>query len=381
MTFRAYTGSAVRLIARSYLMTVGFVLFALVVIALSIDLTKTLDELRAKAEAANTPLWHILMPYASYRAVDVLTRLLGTACVIGGFLAVLWRHQRREDVVLATAGLSPSYHFTAILMVALVFGALQFSFQNWVRPVAVKAQVETQLGRYGQWFGSTEVGEHWIVGNDTAITASVNRGEGARLENVKIFEGLSAPTLTRVIRADRALPDPDATLWVLENVTLWTAESGFAPKRLDDLRLALPINAASLQWYGVHGFYLPNSAAREIATLTGTEAASDAQTTLAFRQLAFFLPGVLIFLGASLAQSGLSGRRLHPPRLMALAAVGYLTVVGVKSFWILGINGRVPPHLAAALPLAIAFGVACLLQLHHAGYLFRRKVGLQGRNA
>lgn len=379
MNLRAHTGVAVRLMMRSYLLCVGFLMFALLVVALSIDLTKTLDSLRTKAETAGTDLWRLLLPYASYRAVDIIVRLLGTASVIGGFIAILLRHQRREDVVLAAAGMSPRLHFTALLAVALVFGAVQFSFQNWLRPIAVQAQIEAQLGRYGRWFGNTELTGQWLLGDDIAIKATIHRGAESRLENIKVFDGLSAPTLTRLIEADAAHPASGTNTWHLSNATIWEQDTGFVPVHLDTLAVTLPINAASLQWYQVHGYYLPTSVARDVAKLTGTDAARDAATSLAFRKSAFFLPGVFILLGASLAQLGISGRRFHPPRLLALAAAGYLAVVVVKSFWILGINGRVPPMPAATLPLAIAFMAACLLQVHHAGYLFRAKSRLPRR--
>ncbi|MCP4819140.1 MAG: LptF/LptG family permease [Shimia sp.] len=373
MTLRAHTGLAVRLVMRSYVLSVGFVMFALLVVALSIDLTKVLDSLRNKAANTDTALWRVLLPYSSYRAVDIVTRLLGTACVIGGFLATLLRHQRREDVVLAAAGMSPRFHFTALIATAVLFGSIQFGFQNWLRPAAVSAQIEAQLGRYGSWFGRTELTNQWILGDDIALLATVNRGENAGLQNLRVFEGLSAPTLTRLIEARSAYPDQDSGKWVLENATVWTDANGFVPTVQETVLLPLPLNAASLEWYEVHGFYLPNRVAREVAKLTGTTAASDAATTLAFRKMALFLPGILILLGGSLAQIGISGRQFNAPRLLALAAAGYLTVVVVKSFWILGINGRIAPQLAATLPLAIAFVIGCLLQLHHAGYLLRPK--------
>lgn len=371
MNLRAHTGIAMRMMMRSYLQAIGFVIFALLVIALSIDLGKTLESLRAKADATDTPLWRLLLPYASYRATDIITRLLGTACVVGGFVAVLLRHLRREDVVLGAAGMSPRVHFSALLAVALVVGSVQFGFQNWLRPVAVKAQVETQLGRYGRWFGGSRLDSQWILDNDMALRTNIIRGDSGRLESLKIFEGLSEPTLSRLIEADSALPDPTTGLWDLQNVTLWTQDTDFAPVHSDSLTMALPLRATQLQWYDVHGYYLPNAVARDIVQLSGTAAASDAATVLAFRKAALLLPGIFVLLGASLAQAGIRGHRLNAPRLLSLAAAGYLSVVVVKSFLILGINGRIAPELSAALPLAIAFAIACLLQLRHAGYLFR----------
>ncbi|MGR3714477.1 MAG: LptF/LptG family permease [Shimia sp.] len=373
MNWRAYTGTAARLVAVSYLRTIGFMVFALLVIALSIDLTKTLGGLRTKAAATDMPLWNVLLPYMSYRTVDIVTRLLTTACLAGGFAAILLRHQRREDVVLAAAGMSPRVHLAALLAVGLVTGTVQAGFQNWLRPIAVKAQVESQMGRYGRWFGDTTLTARWIVDNDTAVRATVVRGANAQLQDVMIFEGLTAPYLTRLIQAESATPDPDTGKWWLNTVTLWAQDTDFRPVQSDQMALPLPLNAARLQWYEVHGYYLTTSVARQIATLTGTPAADDAATTLAFRRLAFFFPGIFVLLGASLAQAGISGRRLSAPRLVTLGALGYLSVVVVKSFWILGINGRIAPELAAILPLAIMICAATLLQLGQAGYLPRRR--------
>ena len=199
MNWRAHTGVAVRAMVRGYLAAIGCVLFALLVIALSIDLTDSLDGVRDRAAATQTPLWRVLMPYLGYRAVDIVTRLLGMAALIGAGLAASLRHQRLEDVVLSAAGATPGLMLSALLIVGVITGAVQASFQNWLRPAAVERQIAAQLGRYGRWFGNTDLEYRWITDGSRAMRAQVTRGADPALRDIQYFEGIDTPALSRVV--------------------------------------------------------------------------------------------------------------------------------------------------------------------------------------
>lgn len=373
MNWRAHTGVAVRAMVRGYLAAIGFVLFALLVIALSIDLTDSLDGVRDRAAATQTPLWRVLMPYLGYRAVDIVTRLLGMAALIGAGLAAALRHQRLEDVVLSAAGATPGLMLSALLIVGVITGAVQASFQNWLRPAVVERQIAAQLGRYGRWFGNTDLEYRWITDGSRAMRAQVTRGADPALRDIQYFEGIDTTALSRVIFAERAVPGARDGAWVLENATEWDSDAGIgmATTTRDRIGIDLPLNRARVRWFGIHGYYIPNPALKKIAGIEGLFAANDAATALAFRRMSFVLPGVFALLGASLALAGRRGRRWAPFRLLALATVGYVILVSVKVFWALGIHGRIPPYPAATIPLVVALTLSALLLLHQAGYLRR----------
>ncbi len=372
MSWRRHTGLAVRTMVRGDLATIGFMMFILLVVALTIDLAKWLDTVRARAEATDSPLWQVLFPYIGYRSADIVTRLLTMACVAGGFVVTLLRHQRLDDVVLAASGASPSLRLTALAISGLLLGTVQMAGENWLRPAAVEAQVAADLGDYGNRYHHTDVGTQWMLTDTRALRAKITRGPDAHLSNLMLFDGIEKPEITHVLHADSATPRGLHNVWILSDVTVWDATKTAAP--ISELRIDMPLNVSfeKLRWYGFDGYYLPNDVARIIAATDTSEAtptAEDAGTALAVRKVAIFLPGIFAFLGVSLASLGTRSRHLSPFRLLALATVGYLSVVSVKVFWALGIHGVLPPMLAATLPALLALGLATLLQLHQAGYV------------
>ena len=370
MRWRRHTGLAVRAMVRGDLAAIGFMMFTLLVIALAIDLAKWLETLRARAEATDTALLNVLLPYVGYRSTDIITRLLTMACLGGGFVVTLLRHQRLDDVVLAAAGAGPGLRLTALLITGALLGVVQMSGENWLRPAAVAAQVEANLGDYGHRYNAHDMGPQWVVADTRAFQATLSRGPEPALTNVLIFDGMDRPDLTAVHHAQSAKPTDDGQRWQLKGVTTWDTDQG--PPTLDGMReVRLPVAAENVRWFGVDGYYLPNAAARRIAA-SDTDAAPDAATALAVRKTALFLPGIFAFLGLSLASVGVHGRRLAPFKLLALATVGYLLVVSVKVFWALGIHAVLPPMLAATIPAACALALAIALQLYQAGYLPRR---------
>ncbi len=371
MRWRRHTGLAVRAMVRGDLLAIGFMMFTLLVVALAIDLAKWLDSLRAHAIEQGVPLYTVLLPYLSYRGIDIVTRLLTMACLAGGFVITLLRHQRMDDVVLAAAGAGPGLRLAALVMSGALLGGVQMAGENWLRPAAVQRQMAAQLGDYGARFGATQLGVEWLVDSNRALRATVTRGPHAHLRNVMLFEGLDHPTLTRILHAQSARPAADPAQWILSDVAIWHPAETAQSQHQTEHRLSFPLHLNQVQWYGIDGYYLPNDAARQIANLPNTAAAPDAATALAVRKVALFLPGIFAFLGVSLAAMGTQGRRLAPFKLLALAAVGYLLVVSVKVFWALGIHATLPPMAAACVPAGVALLLAVALQLQQSGHLPR----------
>lgn len=369
MNWRRHTGLAVRAMVRGDLMAIGFMMFTLLIVALAIDLTKWLEPLRAHAVTKNVPLYDVLLPYLSYRGIDIVTRLLTMACLAGGFVITLLRHQRMDDIVLAAGGAGPSLRIAALVITGGLLGVVQMAGENWLRPAAVQRQMAAQLGDYGARFGDTQLGVQWLVDGNRALRANVIRGPDGHLSNVMVFEGLNQPTLTRILHAQSARPAPETSQWILSDVAIWQPAASADGQHQTTHLLTFPLHLNQVQWYGIDGYYLPNTAARQIANLPDTAAAPDAATALAVRKVALVLPGIFALLGVSLASMGTQGRRLAPFKLLALAAVGYLLVVSVKVFWALGIHAIVTPVAAATVPAAAALLLAVLLQLQQSGHL------------
>ncbi|MBR9842824.1 MAG: LptF/LptG family permease [Rhodobacteraceae bacterium] len=348
-------------------------MFVLLTVAIAIDLTKNLEDVRQTATAGDRPFAPLLLEYLGYRAMDIVTRLLPMASLAGAFLAELLRHQRMENVIFAAAGAGPGLVYAALLAVGLVLGSVQAGLEGWLRPAAIWAQVDLGLGAYADRFRRGEMGPEWFTDETRAIRAMVLRSDTPELRDIMVFEGIHQETLSRITYAACAVPGEAPQEWVLTDVIHWEGEPGAAMKPVAAAResMAFPLLPAHLEYHRVLGFYLPNGPLKEVAGFRELARWADAETAVARRFLAVFLPGVFAFLGASLSQAGRSGRLTSWWRLLPLGALGYVTLVSVKSFWALGEFGVLLPWVSAGAPLVFAFLLACFIQTILSGRLPR----------
>ncbi|SEO57700.1 Lipopolysaccharide export LptBFGC system, permease protein LptF [Salinihabitans flavidus] len=362
---RALTGIAMRSIMLAHLRAIGFVVFLLLAIAFSIDLSENLTGLQDKAAETGQPLWRILFPYLGYRGVDILTRLLPMACLAGAFAAELLRFQRLEPVILAAAGATPALALSALLVVGVITGTVQAALEGWLRPAAVFAQVDLGVGSYARRFERKEKDSRWFVADDRALRATVQPGQPPTLRDVVLFEGIRRAALSSLIVAESARPGADPQSWVLKEARRWEAgpNGNLRPEPPQSLTIRFPLTSVHLTYLDVGGFYIPQEALRRITAVESDPRFADRQTALVRRYAAFFLPGVFALLGASLAQTGTTARRFNPLRLVALAVTGYISVVLIKIFWSLGEFGAIAPLWASLASLLIAGTLAAILQI------------------
>ena len=362
---RRFTGIAARDIMRTHLKAIGFAMFVLLVVAIAIDMTKFLDDIRAKAAADQVSLTPMLLEYLVYRSADIITHLLPMACLTGSFIAELLRHQRMEPVILAAAGASPTVMFAALLWVGLVTGGVQTALEGWLRPAAVFAQARMELGGYGDRFKHVNMGNRWFIDGELAIEARVMRSNPPELQDIRQFEGLGSPALTRIIEARSAEPTDTPLVWQLKDAVVWQGSKSayLQPERHERLNVTMPFSDTHIRFYGVPAYFLPNDLLWEMAALKDTQRTADAEIAVMRRFAALFLPGVFAFLGATLSQCGRDGRMLAWWRLLVLGTVGYITVVSVKSFWTLGEFEVVSPLVATTVPISFAFLLGAALQL------------------
>ncbi len=371
MSLRTYTGIAARQVVFLHLRTIAFVMFVLLTVAIAIDLTKNLEDVRKHAAEAGVSFAPLLGEYLGYRAIDIVTRLLPMASLAGAFLAELLRHQRMENVILSAAGAGPGVVYGALIAVGIILGSMQASLEGWLRPTAIWSQVELNLGSYAARFRRGEMGPEWFTDETRALRAKVLRSNSPELRDVMIFEGIEQETLTSITYAARALPGAEPETWVLQDVVRWEGSPGavMRPESEDRAEIKFPLLPTHLKYHGVLGFYIPNEPLREIAAFRDLARWADAETAVTRRYLAFLLPGVFAFLGATLSQAGRSGRLISWWRLLPLGATGYVTLVSVKSFWALGEFGKLAPWVSASAPLVFAFLLACLIQFSQTGRL------------
>lgn len=374
MRIGAYFGIAARRIAFQHLRGAAFFMFVLLIVAFAIDVTENLDEIRQAAQLRGTSLLSLLLPYLGFRGVDIVTRLLPMACLIGSFTTEVLRHQRLENVILQAAGASTQFILTAIFLSGLGLGVVQAGMQGWARPEAVFAQVDLGLGKYARRYEKNETGFGWFLNEEQVLRARVIKSP-PELREVLIFVGISSEGISEIIQANRAVPGAGQRDWKLLDATRWTETTSgrMTPERLPEIDIQFPLSSARVNYHGVSGHYIPLDMLHKITALKGQRGDANARTALLRRYTAIFLPIVFSLLGASLAQSGLSGRLLAPFRLLGLGVLGYVTLVSVKVFWALGERGEMPAIWACTVPLAFGVVLIVFLQLRLGGYIGRRR--------
>lgn len=355
-------GVAARRAFVDYASTIGAVLFILLMIAWTIDLAGQLNELQRVAKDRNTGFAAIAAPYLGYRTVDIVTRLLPMACFFGAFIAEIRRRVAFETVILSAAGASTLRLMMGALWLGLILGAVQTALEAKWRPAAIWAQVEFGVGGYARRFGDGWLpGPRWIVTDGRALRGDVQRGSEPEMRNVLLFSGTGGEELDQVLSANRMAPAETRFDWQLTGVTAWA--SGDAQGTLvDDQTIRLDIVPETLRYFGVLEFNLPTHALHALRSQPNSVPTPGADTALWRRRTAGALPLALILLGSVLARAGFDGRRAVLPRLIALAALGYVLVVSIKVFWKVGEHGSLAAPLAATagvgLALFAAIGIA-----------------------
>ncbi|WP_349358143.1 LptF/LptG family permease [Stappia sp.] len=344
-----------------YVRVTALVMTMFLIIAWAIDLAEQLDGILARAEALERSPAGLLAIYLVYRMADIVTRLFPVACFIGLFASELYRLFNRETTILGAAGWSPRQTLLVVGVFALMAGAFQFTLERWLRPAAVFAQADLQLGGYGARFVEGRVsGKRWFVVDGNAIRAHVVRSATPHLTDLEVYRGVVAGDLRDVLVAERAEPTGRPGFWRFRNVHLWAslpgedgrggegagageaAGAGFAQRslymisRYDTLEVRLDLLPETLSYYDVPAFYLPQAPLEALAQESNPLKTPDVDAALWRRWAAFILPGAYALLGASLAPIAGSGRMVAPGRIVVLAMVGYFALVATKVSWAMG---------------------------------------------
>jgi len=371
-----------------YIRVTALVMTMFLIIAWAIDLAEQLDGILARAEALDRAPAGLLAVYLVYRMADIVTRLFPVACFIGLFASELYRLFNRETTILGAAGWSPRQTLLVVGVFALMAGAFQFTLERWLRPAAVFAQADLQLGGYGGRFAEGRVsGKRWFVVDGNAIRAHVVRSDTPHLTDLEVYRGVVAGDLRDVLVAERADPTGRPGFWRFRNVHLWAslpdaqdrgaeaAGTDFAQRslymisRYDTLEVRLDLLPETLGYYDVPAFYLPQAPLEALAQDTNPLKTPDVEAALWRRWAAFILPGAYALLGASLAPIAGSGRMVAPGRIVVLAMVGYFALVATKVSWAMGeigaLSGFTSSWMGVWLALAGVVAAQAILSRPH----------------
>lgn len=363
-------GIAARRALGLYLRAALLVMSMFLIIAWAIDLAQTLDDVLARADALDRSRMELLALYLGFRGVDIATRLFPVACFIGIFAAELFRLFNRETTILAAAGWSSRQTLLVVCLFAALTGSLQFALERWLRPAAVFAQAELELGGYGRRFAAGEIeGHRWFVVDGNVLRARITRQAKPRLADLELYRGVVAGDLQDVLVAGRAEPAKRPGFWRFRDVALWSRLPGeegetetatyaqtslYLISRYPTLEVRLSLLPETLAYYDVPAFYLPQAPLERLARSDNPLKGPDVDAALWRRWAAFFLPGAYALLGASLAPIAGSGRIVAPGRIVVLAMCGYFALVATKVSWAMGEIGALSGFTSSWLSIALA---------------------------
>ena len=216
-----------------YLQYAAVTLIGLVTVALTIDLSEWLSRVMAHPRAGggfHTALF--ICRYAALRCADIVGRLLPFAC----FLGVLWYEiaaiLSRQRITIWVTGRSTLQCLAPVLALGFVAGIIQYSFETYLRPLAVRIQIDQNIGEFGQRFDRRDhVNSDWFFAGNDVVRARIGFNPTPELQNLLLIRNDADGRLIDVVTADRAIRQSNG-IWTLDagvRLPVWRSQSHRRP--------------------------------------------------------------------------------------------------------------------------------------------------------
>jgi lipopolysaccharide export system permease protein len=352
-----------RVMIASYARHTFLVACAILVLALSIDLTLFLTKVVATVSQWPNLVVVSLAWYVVLRGTDFLAELLPLACFIGVFWAEIVHTNAQERLIVWLSGRAARQCLVPTLLFGAIVGLMQFSLNVFLRPMAVMTMAADHLGSYGERFDPRpQPHPQWIAVGLDLIQAVIEPGSPPLLRDVRLYRMNDALALRSFHQAKLAKPIDDHS-WVLIDGHRWTSPLGTQESRsfwdqnaftgddvpFDKEELDLKLTPAWINAFHINARYLPNdvfSALRRVDFSPNAEFQTWEQARLALCLFCAAMPLLAATLSMLLLPCDI--------RLGALAIVGvagYMANSGMKLLILLGEHGYVSPWIAAwAMP-------------------------------
>jgi lipopolysaccharide export LptBFGC system permease protein LptF len=361
-----------RYTAAHYLQYTTVTLIGLLTVALAIDLSEWLSRLMAHPRAGGG--FHTVLfvgRYVLLRCADIVGRLLPFAC----FLGVLWYEivaiMSRQRITIWVTGRSTLQCLVPVLALGLVAGVTQYSFETYLRPLAVRIQIDQNIGEFGKRFDrSNHVNSEWFfVGNDV-VRARIGFNPSSMLQNLLLIRNDANGRLIDVVTADRAIRRSDG-VWTLEaGMRLPVPRSqptadlqlGAAPasigSRLD--QIVIDVDPVWLENFGIDAKYLPRRVLRGLATNPNPSyPVAEYRTWRAVREANMLAPLAMALLAATMSLV-LLPHTVRFKGVLVIGLSGYFSMVAMRSLFSLGERSIVPPLVAAWGAIMVMISVSLL---------------------
>ncbi len=338
------------------------VLVALVLILMTLDLLGESGKILEVPGNGDAELWH----YVALRLPLLVSRFLPFSVLLGTLIAFVTLNQHSEVVAMKAAGLSAHQILAPLMVASLGVAVLLFAFNE---TVVVKSAAQVNAWTANDYRpippDSGVHGNVWVLSGDNLVRIGIvsGRAPNLRASRVTIYER-EGGVLTRVIDAERAVPDPARGDWRLEKVAVYDSTMSLM-RKLPEARGLAGMTPEQLTIAKVDPDELNYGTLRSrIANLEAAGRPTDEARAGLAHKISGPISTVLMPLLAAVAAFGLARSGQVLLRASIGMALGFAYFVADNFSLAMGNAGAYPPLVAAWAPffLFLLIGETVLMQ-------------------
>jgi lipopolysaccharide export system permease protein len=338
------------------------VLFALVLVLMTLDLLGEAGKILAVPGNGDAALWH----YVALRIPLLISRFLPFSVLLGTLIAFVALNQNSEVVAMKAAGLSAHQILAPLIVASIAIAGLLFAFNEGVVVNSARVVDAWSDNDYKPVPPSSGlVSNVWLLRGGDLIRVGIISGQGSAmtLHDVSIYDR-SGGVLQRLVNASSATADPRGGGWLLRNVETYDANQnvvrhfpqmkGLAGVTTGQLTLA-KVDPTELDYWTLK---------QRIAELEAAGRQTDEARAGLAHKLSQPLSIVLMPLLAAIAAFGLARSGQVLLRAATGMALGFAYFVADNFSLAMGNAGAYPPLIAAWAPffLFLLIGEAVLVR-------------------
>ncbi|HEY8592481.1 MAG TPA: LPS export ABC transporter permease LptG [Sphingomicrobium sp.] len=327
------------------------VLFALILVLMTLDLLGEAGKILAVPGNSDADLWH----YVALRIPVLVSRFLPFCVLLGTLIAFVGLNQNSEVVAMKAAGLSAHQILAPLVLASVLVAGALFAFNEGVVVNSTRHVNAWSNNDYKPVPPASGINSNvWLLDGDDLVQAGIvaGRGEGMRLQGVSIYDRTGS-VLQRTITAESARRDAAHDGWLLEKVTIYDAGQNVV-RRLPRLEALPGVQPAQFTLARVEPGELDYWTLKQrIAQLEAAGRPADEARAGLAHKLSGPLSTVLMPLLAAIAAFGLARSGHVLLRAVMGMALGFAYFVADNFALAMGNAGVYSPMVAAWAPFLL----------------------------
>lgn len=338
------------------------VLFALVLVLMTLDLLGEAGKILAVPGNGDSSLWH----YVGLRIPILISRFLPFSVLLGTLIAFVGLNQNSEVVAMKAAGLSAHQILAPLIVASIVISVGLFAFNEGVVVNSARMVDAWSDNDYKPIPPASGILSNvWLLVGDDLVRAGIVSGRGPRmtLHRVSLYDRTGG-VLQRVINAERAVPDAKGGDWLLQNVQIYDASQSVV-RTVPEFKALAGVTPDQFTIAKVDPMELDYWTLKDrVAELEAAGRPTDEARAGLAHKLSQPLSILLMPLLAAVAAFGLARSGQVLVRAALGMALGFAYFVADNFSLAMGNAGAYPPAIAAWAPflLFLLIGEAVLIR-------------------